>query len=670
MKGIYFLVVVGTWSVEGDKIGLQPFFDYDCDLVHTLDTAAFDWNTIYRWVEVTVLQGNESSFYFPSEYSPVVAGPLAATAEEECPLGVLYLTVLNFYDALSKGEDNDSVLAIANRIQRMLQKFPVYAIALSRWPVFYAFDHFADVHAPQREWFCDGVVGVVDWDEMRSTAVHWADLKKNHVEEVDTSPLEYMMSDRFLTMLRKPANQDQSQEECEFGFYFLIANQVVAAANRETQYLPPFNSIIDVVLTEKSFITIAASGWPIFTVLVILSDLNKGAWFFGGDRKYLRGYSDWDLRRDELSPLIPSSLDFLTPQWKQAVSESVETLVKLEAGDFAKEVLNQAERRKQDDGQPRAIVQRLVDAALEVAASENLPGAVQTAQDHHPRLVYVVLLYGEAWARLLVRLAQRLHRQLRVPHPLFVIAIGEDAAESCKNLSDERRNEPSMPAVICWTPHSQSQVHRFTAIHALIHLGIDIIYVDMDTFMVQDPTPRILTSAVGFDALFARHADADCVNIGVFYLRASARTAVWLSQFLTWYHDHPFEIDQRGLHVFLGLPAKQMKVAYPPEDLVSVQGDVLEDVNEVVIGDVGWHGNLSRLLIFHWCHRPIYQKEEEITAAYDAGDVAAIHGLPLSLALEAVHSAPRQAAWVKVLRLRAIFEVYRKDAPPERIPCW
>lgn len=27
------------------------------------------------------------------------------------------------------------------------------------------------------------------------------------------------------------------------------------------------------------------------------------------------------------------------------------------------------------------------------------------------------------------------------------------------------------------------------------------------------------------------------------------------SRFLAWYHDHPFEIDQRGLHVFLGLPA-------------------------------------------------------------------------------------------------------------------
>ena len=28
--------------------------------------------------------------------------------------------------------------------------------------------------------------------------------------------------------------------------------------------------------------------------------MNKGDWFFGGDRKYFRGFSDWNLRRDEL----------------------------------------------------------------------------------------------------------------------------------------------------------------------------------------------------------------------------------------------------------------------------------------------------------------------------------------------------------------------------------
>ncbi|CAK0875648.1 unnamed protein product, partial [Prorocentrum cordatum] len=130
----------------------------------------------------------------------------------------------------------------------------------------------------------------------------------------------------------------------------------------------------------------------------------------------------------------------------------------------------------------------------------------------------------------------------------------------------------------------------------------------MDTFLIRDPTPRILSQAEGFDALFSRHADGDCVNIGVFYLRSTPETAVWLSQFLAWYHDHPFEIDQRGLQVFLRLPSERVQIAYPPADLVGIRAGVLDDVNEFVIGVSGWHGAHERLLILHWCEKPIWSR--------------------------------------------------------------
>ena len=49
-----------------------------------------------------------------------------------------------------------------------------------------------------------------------------------------------------------------------------------------------------------------------------------------------------------------------------------------------------------------------------------------------------------------------------------------------------------------------------------------MIYWDMDTFLLRDPTPRFKAAAEGYDALFARHGDGDCVNIGVFYIKAGA----------------------------------------------------------------------------------------------------------------------------------------------------
>lgn len=220
-----------------------------------------------------------------------------------------------------------------------------------------------------------------------------------------------------------------------------------------------------------------------------------------------------------------------------------------------------------------------------------------------------------------------------------------------------------------------------------------MIYWDMDTFLLRDPTARFKAAAQGWDALFARHGDGDCVNIGVFYLKANARTAVWMSQFLAWYHDHPFEIDQRGLHVFLSLPAEALKVAYVPEDLVEIRGSVLEDLNEVVIGDVGWVGDLPRMLIFHWCHRPLGLKVSEINLAYDAADALVDHDLPLSVALSVASGAVPGGRWAKVLAAKFMLEScsapvspwphccreaskclgrrgYQLQHPPVRSPCW
>jgi len=654
------------------------FFDYDCDLVGTSGRPVADWDDVYARAGATVAKGNASTFEFPAGLQGLVEGPLAAEAEEECPLGVLYLLVLSFYDAFLENAGspgvagkNSELMGKYQHIQGLLGRFPVYAIALSRWPVFYAMEHFGRRHEPMPEWFCDGERdGVIDWAELRALSEVWAEKKRGFADSEGIDDMERTISDRFFEVLKKPASQQKAQEECLFGFYFLIANQVVAAANRETHHMPPFNSIMDTVMSDIPFIRVAACGWPIFAVLAIFSDLNKGLWFFGGDRKYLRGYSDWNLRRDELSPLVPSRLDFLSPAWRTSVGETVDALAQMPAADFAHAVRAHTSRREELDGPLRPIVRGLVDAALAVAAAATASGnGAATGR----RLVYVVLLYGERWAKLLARLAGRL-RQLGVGRPLLVIAIGTEAAASCKALAAAGQAGagagPAPQRLICWTPDSQSQVHRFTAIHALLHLGVDVFYLDMDTFLLRDPTPRVMALAEGFDALFARHADADCINIGVFFLRARGQTAIWMSQFLAWYHDHPFEIDQRGLHVFLRLPAEQLRVAYPPSDLVEVRAGVLDDVNEVVIGDVGWCGELSKMLIFHWCHRPLVQKEEEIAAAYDAADAAEAHGLALAAAITVAARAQEQTPWLQVLRLRAIFEEYQKEEPPVREACW
>lgn len=52
----------------------------------------------------------------------------------------------------------------------------------------------------------------------------------------------------------------------------------------------------------------------------------EGHWFYSGDRKYLRGFSDWNLRLDELNPLVsvvatglPGEKAFLSAEWREEV---------------------------------------------------------------------------------------------------------------------------------------------------------------------------------------------------------------------------------------------------------------------------------------------------------------------------------------------------------------
>eukprot|EP00428_Durinskia_dybowskii_P020222 CAMPEP_0170201676 /NCGR_PEP_ID=MMETSP0116_2-20130129/296_1 /TAXON_ID=400756 /ORGANISM="Durinskia baltica, Strain CSIRO CS-38" /LENGTH=302 /DNA_ID=CAMNT_0010451895 /DNA_START=1 /DNA_END=906 /DNA_ORIENTATION=+ len=259
-----------------------------------------------------------TEFVSLDSYRHLAEGPLAATAQKECPLGVLFLRIVLFYEAFAAGTSSQKdLVSMANTVQKLLSSFPTYAIALSRWPVFHALDHFAPHHKQQSKLFCDGARGVLDWSELRKRSLHWYELKRTNPDAPEFEDLERWIGDQFFHILRKVDRQNLAQEECEFGFYFLVANQVAAAASRETHHLPPFNRIMDQVMATRPFSEVAACGWPIFQVLVIFADLNKGLKFWGGDRKYLRGYTDWNLRRDELSPLVPSRLDFLSSAWRE-----------------------------------------------------------------------------------------------------------------------------------------------------------------------------------------------------------------------------------------------------------------------------------------------------------------------------------------------------------------
>lgn len=310
-------------------------------------------------------------------------------------------------------------------------------------------------------------------------------------------------------------------------------------------------------------------------------------------------------------------------------------------------------------------------------------GRPRRGRANRRRAVALLLLYGSKWSALLPRVIRHLEN-LGFAWPLLVVSIGDAALHACRTARDRaahgRFGENRSLQIACWRPNTESQVHRFTITHVLLHLGVDVFYFDMDTFFIRNPLPLVL-SQVGrdrLDALFASHADGDCINIGLFHLRATGRGAVWFSQFLQWYHDHQYEIDQRGLDVLLGSPRRQpfsdLGVSYPPRSLAPIRAGALDDVNDVVIGYIGWSGEVARMAVFHWCNLPLERKWKEIAIVYDAAE--AIEGLvPIYVALGAVSSRAHlpSGPWAQVHEAWKVFDAYRLPAPPERTPetrCW
>lgn len=98
---------------------------------------------------------------------------------------------------------------------------------------------------------------------------------------------------------------------------------------------------------------------------------------------------------------------------------------------------------------------------------------------------------------------------------------------------------------------------KFFLFPIVLALGLDVAWLDLDIFLFQDPTPRLLEQAYTStpwprDVLVTDHFDEYCLNHGVFIVRASDRSLLWLLEYIKWLHWYPYGHDQNGWDAFLG----------------------------------------------------------------------------------------------------------------------
>merc|ERR1719188_2392620 len=94
---------------------------------------------------------------------------------------------------------------------------------------------------------------------------------------------------------------------------------------------------------------------------------------------------------------------------------------------------------------------------------------------------------------------------------------------------------------------------KFFLLPLFLALGVDVAWLDLDIFVIRNPTWRFMKIAYesDFDVLTTDHWGANCLNHGVFFVTASDRTLLWSLRYIRWLHENPFGHDQNGWDAFV-----------------------------------------------------------------------------------------------------------------------
>mmetsp|Transcript_30515 Transcript_30515/g.65717 ORF Transcript_30515/g.65717 Transcript_30515/m.65717 type:complete len:680 (+) Transcript_30515:127-2166(+) len=209
-----------------------------------------------------------------------------------------------------------------------------------------------------------------------------------------------------------------------------------------------------------------------------------------------------------------------------------------------------------------------------------------------PTLVYVTMIYGRSFNRHLRRFCGRA-RALGLGKRLVLFTLDDEAYSLCMKENGHRcmRGTPSI-------------LNKFTMPLVFARLGLDTMWIDLDVFLMKDPTPYLVEHAShgDYEILISGSFESDCICNGLVYFKATQVVCDWLLGVLVWMYDHPYEHDQKTFSAFLDYTEQ---VSNLPLDLPPLpRWSTLEAVNQFVTPDTyegnGWSGNLEDIVIYHF----------------------------------------------------------------------
>eukprot|EP00931_Biecheleriopsis_adriatica_P045855 TRINITY_DN26279_c0_g1_i1.p1 TRINITY_DN26279_c0_g1~~TRINITY_DN26279_c0_g1_i1.p1 ORF type:complete len:722 (-),score=141.28 TRINITY_DN26279_c0_g1_i1:120-2258(-) len=406
----------------------------------------------------------------------------------------------------------------------------------------------------------------------------------------------YLKSLRFTFAPGKTSAEKFNLAECPLGFILTVLEKLVVAQSAITEDYAAYHRSFLITLSRfedfnsdmrnntlfgeprDSLSALMITNWPVLPMLCMTAERSASDAERGGSGKRGHGYQ-----------YKPFSLDFaaheiVRPRSEWSILEDVQQL----------EVEKHGQHLHRLWGLQRSNAYATLIAALLGVLETWRPGAGGVLGT---KVVLVSMVWGQRLSRYLKGQIQRaqafgLHRRL------VVFCLDLDALEICQLEHVDR--------ALCVQGQLQTIFNKYTILSAIVNLGFDVLYLDFDTLLLNDPLPLVLEAAKDHELLVSRDFGAECLNTGVIFLKAHPDIAQLLSSLLVWLWHHPYEFSQKAFSAFLR-HEKSTNDGIEPLPIKKVpRWTVLDPMNAFVTSIVysagveGWTGNLEGIVVFHF----------------------------------------------------------------------
>lgn len=459
-----------------------------------------------------------------------------------CPLGVLNAEILLYSFSCYQNNEASAAYYLEGARRNML-RFPLRVLLGSRWPLFsiLASDKLREVGPGHLN-----LDEPLHCEDIADPLLNWQGFLGNFAETGKSrwyeNSIKYVFS---WQMIKIP---QRLEEECFFGYLTAMLIKAFTCMTSESTCYKPHARRLERWLREDpdSVAVLAHSRWPLALVLHQMAKATR--------HRYQLDFAESELAGPAELFAVPSSLWHLGP-W---------------AGGMA-------------NGHTRSFRD-----AVGVLPHLGL-GAPEA-----PNLVYITMVYGERFNKYISRFSARA-RALGVPgRRLIFFTLDEEAYHLCLRENEHRciRGTPSI-------------VNKFTLPLVLARLGLDSVWIDLDVFLMQDPTPVIAAHArrgPPYEILISGSFEADCICNGIVYFAATDAVRTWLLSVVIWMYNHPYEHDQKTFSAFLDYTETVQAEKVPLPQIPP--WDTLDPITQFVTPDTfegnGWMGELEDIVMFHF----------------------------------------------------------------------